>query len=829
MTAFTCLRGLRRALLVALLALAVSACAGDGPGERSLAPAGLDGLPWPADDQTGRQVSDDSLLLRGVDYAVKHGSAANNLSVLRLSPNPGLSWAIYTIGGLGPDCAVASISADFSIVSGSVGDGTGLYWLLANYSLNRWEWVLGTAPAEQFDFATEFSNYVSPNGNLSIACIHTGPGTTQVNSIAIYRSGAGAVVPIPQNLSATATYGKVQLDWDSVPFAQGYNIYRDTDSAFDNPVKVNGLVLAGSSNYDDTTVAPLTQYWYGVSAVRGDSGNEQESQTSETIDITSADSNIPAPQNLAGSGDLGSVDLSWDPVPGAAGYLVYRDINRSFDAPVAVSGIVATTQFNDTAGLAPDRIYYYCVTAVAQPFESDFSNMVDISVPAADLPAPTNLHVVAKSGDYVTLAWDYNAGGNDGYYLYLSWYKDFRHDQEFYKRTQISNPANKDYSYFGLPPTTTYFARVCAYDASGKRGRLSDDITFTTEDYWTWSTPPESIGGGSGPNSVITAAGDATLAYFSGSAVRVARRNNGIWGSEAVGLDDTVADSGFGGFGGSALDIAYSGSLYIIGACAPAPEDAWVSIGTLGSWAPFRIDGDDNTALGHGISGHDIKVAADADEFSVTHIHLYDQQNSLYDIRLQQKPTSGGSWDNNQINDDVHILVQHSLAYGNGNLYSMFVQALTHHFYFADQDGGWNWQDISDSPGQNLGLGNDLKAWGSEWITPAYNGATKELFVMDSEAGSWNKTKVAEGLDNLNRMQICVTAPGEAVMIFYSSINGRWFYAALKDGSWSSASILLPGYTIGTFMDITDIGGYPLIVFDDGAGNLLASLGAPPA
>jgi hypothetical protein len=814
---------------LALLMMALGSCSGS-QGSISSAKAPLleaDSLPWPPQEAAGRVVSDDSMLIRGVDYSTKHGSAANMLSSLRLSPNPTLSWAIYTLSGLGPDCTVSSINADFSIISGSTGDGTGLYWLLANYALGRWEWVLGTVPTETFSFAGEFTNYVSPEGSLSIACIHTGLGTTQVNGIAVHRVGAGATVPAPQNLGANAIYGEVQLDWDSVPFAIGYNIYRDDDSAFDNPVKVNGTSIVSLPNYEDASVAPLNPYWYAVKALRGDTGDEQESGYSNVVSITSMDSTIPAPENLVGSGDLLVAHLSWDPVEGAAGYRVYRDTTPAFNSPpTQVGGILTTTSYDDSLTFGADKRYVYCVTAVSAPFESAYSNMVDVSIPNVDLPAPTNVHVAAQSGDYVSIAWDYPDLGQSAFHIYFSWTKDFTTGPYYFDR-KITNPAKRDYALFGIPGGSTLYVRVVAYDASDKRGRYSDDISFTTENYWYWSSP-ETIGVGQGPISLITAEGDATLVYSSGGAVNVARRTAGLWGSEGVGLDGSAATGGFGR-PDTNLDIAYSGLDYIIGAFASDPDDAWVCTGTLGNWSPLRIDGDDSNALSHAESGAFIKVAATPDEYSAVHVSYIDPGNGIHDLRLQQKPHSGGSWNNVQIAPNVPELLQDSIAYGGTNLNVLYMDVTAHQLMYGDKDGGWAWQDIADSGTENLGLGNDLKPFGAAWITPAYNGASGDLFAMDGSGASWTKTLVGGGLSNLNRMQICVTAPGEAVMIFYSSSNSRWFYGALKDGSWKTASIVVPGVvTFGVNMDITDIGGYPLIAFDDDAGNLYASLGAPP-
>jgi hypothetical protein len=88
-----------------------------------------------------------------------------------------------------------------------------------------------------------------------------------------------------------------------------------------------------------------------------------------------------APTHLSASAGDGSVGLSWDPVPNAAGYFVYRSLvsgggyTRLNSVPVTGAATIDDT-------VANGRWYYYVVTAV-----DDAGNESARSNEAAALPA----------------------------------------------------------------------------------------------------------------------------------------------------------------------------------------------------------------------------------------------------------------------------------------------------------------------------------------------------------------------------------------------------------------------------------------------------------
>ncbi len=113
---------------------------------------------------------------------------------------------------------------------------------------------------------------------------------------------------------------------------------------------------------------------------------------------------VPVPQNLTGTAELGVVHLDWDDVPGVQGYHVYRSLTDTFTAPVRLTASpVADSQYDDTT-VGSDITYYYKVSAVKYN-ESALSNMATVHTPKDDLPTPQNLIAIPYVGQ-VQLQWD---------------------------------------------------------------------------------------------------------------------------------------------------------------------------------------------------------------------------------------------------------------------------------------------------------------------------------------------------------------------------------------------------------------------------------------
>jgi len=118
-----------------------------------------------------------------------------------------------------------------------------------------------------------------------------------------------------------------------------------------------------------------------------------------------------------------AVGLSWDGVPGAAGYKLYRPAGP--DSPTVTPIYVTpagTTSFSDK-GLVNNRAYYYAVSALAgdkPPFTEGPVSEIVSATPADTTPsaAPTGLMAVQGDG-FVLLSWNPVFDKDlKGYYVY---------------------------------------------------------------------------------------------------------------------------------------------------------------------------------------------------------------------------------------------------------------------------------------------------------------------------------------------------------------------------------------------------------------------------
>lgn len=169
----------------------------------------------------------------------------------------------------------------------------------------------------------------------------------------LVNSGDSTPPTQPGGLTATATEpSRVQLSWGASGDASGLSHYRIVRS---------GTVIATTllRHFEDTTVAPDTQYSYQIVAVDG-SGNLSAASAAAVVTTPEPDLTPPStPAALALDGDvLGGAALVWSAATdnvGVAEYIVLRD-----GVEVARS---ATTRHTDT-GLVPGAEYSYRIAAV---------------------------------------------------------------------------------------------------------------------------------------------------------------------------------------------------------------------------------------------------------------------------------------------------------------------------------------------------------------------------------------------------------------------------------------------------------------------------------
>ena len=224
----------------------------------------------------------------------------------------------------------------------------------------------------------------------------TGQGT---NSNTVTAIPGGAALPAPTGLAAVAS-SYVILNWNAVPGATSYNVYRRTaGGGFSAAPYATGV---GSPTYYDSTVTSGTAYFYVVTALNGAS----ESGQSNEAEATPGSAALAAP-TLSATGSGSQAALSWNAVPSATSYNLYRSIDGGSTFTLYQFGLTSIS-FTDT-GLTNGVPYVYYVCAVNANGQGTASNHAAVTPGSAMLPAPANLVAAAGTGALgtpgVALSW----------------------------------------------------------------------------------------------------------------------------------------------------------------------------------------------------------------------------------------------------------------------------------------------------------------------------------------------------------------------------------------------------------------------------------------
>jgi len=287
------------------------------------------GLPWPP-VASERQSSASDFNYNGSDYAQKSDTATDDGTSLLLTGGGDLAWAIYSLPGLSSANELLSVGATYSESPLTADDGTKLFVALANFGIDSWEWFEPDgSPWTQA--RSEPQHYRSPGGMGYLAVALAGPGTASVDTVTFHTSGN--YLPAPENLTAEATMVElVELDWDDVVGAGGYNVYRSTKPDMSGPIKVNTDPIAGSS-FDDYFIDYPNYFrnryvYYQVKAV-----GAVESEPSNTAKVWVFGVDAPAPQSFRiddRTSEMIRVAWDWEGPNPSRGFRVFIDTVPDF-------------------------------------------------------------------------------------------------------------------------------------------------------------------------------------------------------------------------------------------------------------------------------------------------------------------------------------------------------------------------------------------------------------------------------------------------------------------------------------------------------------------
>jgi hypothetical protein len=765
-------------------------------------------LTWPPDETLARAASDDAPFFRGKEFSSAGGGKTQlSGSGVILGPNQKPSWAIYSLQGFGADVALDKVVIDYVLTLGSPDQNTKLYFGIANYSTDTWEWIdVPDGSPATIDLA-DFSSYYSPSGSVHIACILSGNGYARISSLRFYRTGSAATIPVPDNLVPNPVPGAVQLAWDASPHVDGYNIYRNTVDDFATAARRNPMTVTAAV-YNDNTVVKNSDYFYWVTAIRLTEGAPSSSVLAHTVDTT-----VATPQNFHGTAGVASAHLAWDPVSNALGYKLYR--SRYSDFSTEEETPVAGTSYDDNGLPDVEEVYYYRVMAVGAVEESLKSPGIDMFIPNADLPAPTNFHVdtAHSDGDFVTFTWDYDEDPTF-FNIYVHRKPNFPLDQSLIAPTTIVSGTKRKAIRFELPAEGgTYYARICALDESARKGFMTDSISFENHPYIVFAPQVEIAPSAGAPLAATTGDGELAVAYMSGTAVKLASMTGGSWSAdEVLGLN-----SNFGTY----LDIAYGGGKYCIGAWQTAAGDAWVSVGNHGSWGATRIDGDGSGGPGHTASGKNIAVAASDSEFSVTHL---DEATSS--VIVQSRANSGGAWSRKDALPLVAPYTDLSLAYQSGELELCVSDYDGGNLLLGTRSSNYSMSPVNVLPGDLVCQYNDLNLLDGNFLTPSLDQDTSTIYAYGYNGTQWQRDLVYSPTSTVTHLAM-VTHADKALMTYLCPPQSRWYCAYFDGTGWSNSTVVtLGGHTIKDdarpmFLPT----GEPYLVFIDESDALQGAIG----
>lgn len=296
------------------------------------------------------------------------------------------------------------------------------------------------------------TNFSAGDGTCTdkVALTWTRNASPQVLGYAIWRDGGPASVCLTTNVVITGVWGVVSLETNVV-----------------------------STNYDDTTALPGTNYTYRLSLynLQGMGGDLWSSNTGYRA--------LSPVTGVAASDGVyyDKIRLTWSASEGAAGYWIYRHTN-DVSSSASPLGTASTTNYDDTSA-SVGLLYYYWVKATNASGVSGFSSP-DIGRRATSLSIPNPpAGVTASDGVYtdkVQVTWGVvtNAAG------YSAW-RNLSNDTG--SASNIGFAAGTNYADTDTQAGVTYYYWLKATNAAGASGFSAGDSGFRTPSTTSLTAP----------------------------------------------------------------------------------------------------------------------------------------------------------------------------------------------------------------------------------------------------------------------------------------------------------------------------------------------------
>jgi autotransporter-associated beta strand protein len=306
-------------------------------------------------------------------------------------------------------------------------------------------------------------------------------GMTGASAIAAggFHSLALTTAPRPPSdlMAIIVATNRVSLSWsDNSTNEVGFDIERALDDGGVPGTWTRiGQRRANGTNFVDATITPDTTYWYRVRSFSDACGKSPYCRTFVSLVLPAAPYSLGA--TLVATNEV-QVDLYWYPGSGnEAGYKLERapDDNGNPGTWAEIAMVVGgTNTFYTDTGVMANATYWYRVRGYNIFGDSDYSDLVVVSVGPPDPPYLGGATLVATNQIQINVQW-YGNGVASGYKLERA--PDASGNPGAWTQiADLSGNGNTFYTDTSVMPNVTYWYRVRAYNLIGD----SDYSNFAT-------------------------------------------------------------------------------------------------------------------------------------------------------------------------------------------------------------------------------------------------------------------------------------------------------------------------------------------------------------
>ncbi len=287
----------------------------------------------------------------------------------------------------------------------------------------------------------------------------------------------GYVPPAPAGVTVYPGNNCNLICWPVTPGATSYNILRSTASgsgfvALTN--EVTGPVCgSGSANaaYVDTAVINGTTYYYEVESVNAVNASTDSPPSAGATPTAGISTNIPAtPTGLTVTSTNNAVTFTWNAVPGANFYTVYRGtvVNQLGYVPtwIILSDTTTSPTYTDSSGTMGCTYSYFVTATSAAGTSGNSASVTAKPVPPAPAAAPGNVQIadtITPTNQSNFISWS-PVSGAVGYLLYRA---NNPAGPFSFPGNYVQSMMTTNYYDGGLATNTLYSYLVVAMNAGG--------------------------------------------------------------------------------------------------------------------------------------------------------------------------------------------------------------------------------------------------------------------------------------------------------------------------------------------------------------------------